>query len=72
MGGISKFLAGGDTPPIPHIYMGDGKKLHVHEEAPCTSHTSSGHLTSARFQHFVCHRYIWYIFLLVCSVFLIQ
>ena len=32
----------------------------------------SGHLTSARFEHFVCHRYIWYIFSLVCSVFVIQ
>ena len=32
----------------------------------------SGHLTSARFEHFMCHRYIWYIFSLVCSVFVIQ
>ena len=28
----------------------------------------SGHLTSARFEHFVCHRYIWYIFSLLFSV----
>ena len=32
----------------------------------------SGHLTSARFEHFVCRRYIWYIFSLVCSVSVIQ
>ena len=28
----------------------------------------SGHLNSARFEQFVCQRYIWYIFSLVCSV----
>ena len=32
----------------------------------------SGHLTFARFEHFVCHRCIWYIFSLVCSVYVIQ
>ena len=32
----------------------------------------SGHLTSARFEHFVCHRYIWSIFSLVCSVLVLQ
>ena len=32
----------------------------------------SGHLTSERFEHFACHRYILYIFSLVCSVFIIQ
>ena len=44
------------------------KKLcldHIH-------HVPSGHLTSATFKHFVCHRYIWYIFSLVCSVSIIQ
>ena len=34
--------------------------------------SQSGHLTSARFEHFVCHRYIWCIFSLVCSVFVLQ
>ena len=32
----------------------------------------SCHLTSARFEQFVSHRYIWNIFSLVCSVFVIQ
>ena len=38
----------------------------------------SGYITSARSGHFLCHRYIWYIYiyiciyLLICSVFLIQ
>ena len=32
----------------------------------------SAHLTSARFKYLVCHRYIWYIFSLACSVSLIQ
>ena len=32
----------------------------------------SGHLTSARFDHFECHRYIWCIFSLACLVFVIQ
>ena len=32
----------------------------------------SGRLTSAKFEHFMCHRYIWYIFSFVCSVFVIQ
>ena len=40
------------------------KKLHVHH-----MHVPSGHLTS---EHFLFHRYIWYIFLLVCSVFVIK
>ena len=30
----------------------------------------NGHLTSARFERFVCYRYIWYIFSFVCSVFI--
>ena len=32
----------------------------------------SDHLTSAIFEHFVCQRYIWYMFSLVCSVLVIK
>ena len=32
----------------------------------------SGHLTSARFEHFVCHRYTRYIFSFVCLMFVIK
>ena len=31
----------------------------------------SGRLISAGSEHFPCHRYVWYIFLLACSVFVI-
>ena len=45
------------------------------EEAPYTSHRSCAKvaiLLLPQFEHFVRHRYIWYIFSLVCSVFVIQ
>ena len=44
------------------------------EEAPCTSHTSYSKVAILLLQDLstLCHRYIWYIFSLVCSVFVIQ
>ena len=44
------------------------------EEAPCTSHTFYAEVATLLLQDLstVCHRYVWYIFSLVCSVFIIQ
>ena len=54
------------TSPAGFFYTIKKLRLdHIH-------HVPSGHLTSATFKHFVCHRYIWYIFSLVCSVSIIQ
>ena len=67
-GGMSKFLAGWGESPQTHgrahpvdtyiLYIAYMKELI--------------HLNFARFRHFVCRRYLWYIFSLVCQLFVIQ
>ena len=68
VGEIITFLAGGRTHPIPPLSL----YIYISFVYIICIMCPSDHLTSARFVHFVCHRYIWYIFSLVCSVSIIQ
>ena len=77
VGEISKFLTSGGSPPIRLTLY-----ICIYKRTSPTGFSIqwrsfvyiiyimwlSCHLTSARFEHFVCHRCVWYIFSLVCSV----
>ena len=67
-GGMSKFLAGwGDSPHTP------GRANPVYTYILYITYIKELiHLNFARFKHFVCYRYLWYIFSLVCLLFVIQ
>ena len=54
---------GVSIPPIPPV----GKNLYTTSVYITYIMCQSGHLTFVRFEHFVCHRYVWYIFSLACS-----
>ena len=64
VGEIITFLAGGRTHPIPPLSL----YIYISFVYIICIMCPSDHLTSARFVHFVCHRYIWYIFSCLFSV----
>ena len=60
---MRKFLVEWELPPSPCIkfanrFLYTMKKLRAHHSILC----QSDHLTSARFEHFVCHIYIYGIY----------